>query len=166
MASDDARVVTKVKPPLRITHVNASWEEVCGYSRAEVIGRAGLSFLQVCALSLPPFAGLGIRCPLPHWCFVYCMCHRFGILTTSQGTWLRSTFPKGPNRFTLSTHRDCMLAGLSSTDVDFRWVTCRLTDWLGVSCIDAHPHLKFMLDPCSCIFITLRLHPPFNIMLS
>jgi hypothetical protein len=38
--------------------VNAAWEELCGYSCVEVIGRAGLAVLQVCALSLPPFAGL------------------------------------------------------------------------------------------------------------
>lgn len=51
MASDDARVITEVKPPFRITHVNAAWEELCGYARKEVIGRAGFALLEVCHVS-------------------------------------------------------------------------------------------------------------------
>ena len=47
MASDEARVVTEAAPPFRITHVNAAWEELCGYRRADVLGVCGFSFLQV-----------------------------------------------------------------------------------------------------------------------
>lgn len=53
MASDEARVITEATPPFRITHVNAAWEELCGYRRAEVLGLCGFAFLQARPATAP-----------------------------------------------------------------------------------------------------------------
>jgi hypothetical protein len=37
--SAQARVVTEARPPFRITHVNAAWEGLCGFTRAEAVGQ-------------------------------------------------------------------------------------------------------------------------------
>jgi hypothetical protein len=113
MASDDARIITEAKAPFRITYVNAAWEELCGYSRDDVIGRAGLALLQACALSLPPYAGLAISRPsviLPHLSkyLIGLLC--VGIVTALQHTWIQSTFTKRPNNLTHMEHAGCVLA--------------------------------------------------------
>jgi hypothetical protein len=42
--SAQARVVTEARPPFRITHVNAAWEGLCGFTRAEAVGQVQRHF--------------------------------------------------------------------------------------------------------------------------
>jgi len=39
LSSNKAVVVTECIPPFKITHVNSAWEGLCGFSRAEAIGK-------------------------------------------------------------------------------------------------------------------------------
>jgi len=39
LSSKKAVVVTECIPPFKITHVNSAWENLCGFSRAEAIGK-------------------------------------------------------------------------------------------------------------------------------
>lgn len=45
LPSPQARVITELNPPFRITHVNEAWEGLCGFSRDEAVGRT-LEMLQ------------------------------------------------------------------------------------------------------------------------
>jgi len=45
LPSPQARVITEVQPPFRITHVNAAWEGLCGFSQSEALGKT-LEMLQ------------------------------------------------------------------------------------------------------------------------
>lgn len=46
MPCSEARVITEVTPPFRISYVNDVWEDMCGWKADEVLGRPGFDFMQ------------------------------------------------------------------------------------------------------------------------
>jgi len=44
-ASEEARIVTSAAAPFAVVHANAAWEELCGFTQGEVVGKP-CSFLQ------------------------------------------------------------------------------------------------------------------------
>jgi len=45
LSSNKAVVITECVPPFKITHVNSAWEGLCGFSRAEAIGKTPVELL-------------------------------------------------------------------------------------------------------------------------
>lgn len=41
-----ARIITSIDAPHNVVFANAAWEQLCGWSAGEVVGRPGLAFLQ------------------------------------------------------------------------------------------------------------------------
>lgn len=41
-----ARIITKMESPNHVVYANQAWEQLCGYTCQEVLGKEGLKFLQ------------------------------------------------------------------------------------------------------------------------